>query len=93
MGITTEAALPEAGESAAFPFGALALPVLHPCGCQFLAADHDDALSTQGLMDLGDASVLGVAEGTGKRDDVEAELVMSQAEASLGFRKQAQAVR
>src|SRR5262245_40399857 len=37
-------------------------------------------------MDLGDAAVLGVAQGADQGDDVEAELVVRQGEAALGLR-------
>ena len=36
-------------------------------------------------MDLGDAAVLGVAQGADQGDDVEAELVLGQGEAALGL--------
>ena len=39
----------------------------------------------QGAVDLGDAAVLGVAQGTDEGDEVEAELVLGQDDATLGL--------
>src|SRR5262249_43829016 len=49
------------------------------------ALGKNDAAGTQGLVDLGDASVLGVAQGAREGDDVESELVVWQREAALGL--------
>jgi hypothetical protein len=43
------------------------------------------AAAAEGLVDLGDAAVLAVAEVSDQGDDVEAELVLGQGIAALGF--------
>ena len=43
------------------------------------------AAAAQGLVDLGDAAVFGVAEAADEGDDVEAELVLGQGVEALGF--------
>ena len=50
-----------------------------------LQAVDGQAAAAQGLVDLGDAAVSGVAEGADQGDDVEAEFVLGQGVEALRF--------